>query len=98
LSSDLADRAVEFIQDAHVNVPDKPFYLHYRKFEAEQKAPARPHHQHRDENMHHLSPTALMAFVAESQTEPDERDAGGSYPRATTTSIKVPADCEVLKP
>jgi hypothetical protein len=22
-----------------------------------------------------------MAFVAESQTEPDERDAGGSYPR-----------------
>jgi MinD superfamily P-loop ATPase len=38
LSSDLADRAVEFIQDAHVNVPDKPFYLHYRKLEAEQKS------------------------------------------------------------
>ena len=29
LSSDLADRAIEFIQDAHVNAPDKPFYLHY---------------------------------------------------------------------
>jgi arylsulfatase A-like enzyme len=29
LSVDLADRAIEFIQDAHVNAPDKPFYLHY---------------------------------------------------------------------
>jgi arylsulfatase len=29
LSSDLADKAIEFIQDAHVNAPDKPFYLHY---------------------------------------------------------------------
>ncbi|WP_210422825.1 arylsulfatase [Cryobacterium sp. BB307] len=29
LSADLADRAIEFIQDAHVNAPDKPFYLHY---------------------------------------------------------------------
>ena len=29
LSIDLADRAIEFIQDAHVNAPDKPFYLHY---------------------------------------------------------------------
>ena len=29
LSSDLADKAIEFIQDAHVNAPEKPFYLHY---------------------------------------------------------------------
>ncbi len=29
LSADLADRAIEFVQDAHVNAPDKPFYLHY---------------------------------------------------------------------
>ena len=29
LSVDLADKAIEFIQDAHVNAPDKPFYLHY---------------------------------------------------------------------
>jgi arylsulfatase A-like enzyme len=29
LSSDLADKAIEFIQDANVNAPDKPFYLHY---------------------------------------------------------------------
>ena len=29
LSADLADKAIEFIQDAHVNAPDKPFYLHY---------------------------------------------------------------------
>jgi arylsulfatase A-like enzyme len=29
LSIDLADKAIEFIQDAHVNAPDKPFYLHY---------------------------------------------------------------------
>jgi arylsulfatase A-like enzyme len=29
LSKDLADKAIEFIQDAHVNAPDKPFYLHY---------------------------------------------------------------------
>ena len=25
----MADRAIEFVQDAHVNAPDKPFYLHY---------------------------------------------------------------------
>lgn len=29
LSADLADKAIEFIKDAHVNAPDKPFYLHY---------------------------------------------------------------------
>ena len=29
LSIDLADKAIEFIQDAHVNAPDKPFYLYY---------------------------------------------------------------------
>ena len=29
LSVDLADKAIEFIKDAHVNAPDKPFYLHY---------------------------------------------------------------------
>jgi arylsulfatase A-like enzyme len=29
LSVDLADKAIEFIRDAHVNAPDKPFYLHY---------------------------------------------------------------------
>ena len=29
LSADLADKAIEFIQDSHVNAPDKPFYLHY---------------------------------------------------------------------
>lgn len=29
LSIDLADKAIEFIKDAHVNAPDKPFYLHY---------------------------------------------------------------------
>ena len=29
LSSDLADKAIEFIQDAHVNAPDKPFFLYY---------------------------------------------------------------------
>lgn len=29
LNIDLADKAIQFIQDAHVNAPDKPFYLHY---------------------------------------------------------------------
>jgi arylsulfatase len=29
LSIDLADRAIEFLQDAHVNAPDKPFFLYY---------------------------------------------------------------------
>ena len=29
LSVDLADKAIEFIRDAHVNAPDKPFYLRY---------------------------------------------------------------------
>ena len=29
LSSDLADKAIEFIQDAHVTAPDKPFFLYY---------------------------------------------------------------------
>ena len=29
LSIDLADKAIEFVKDAHVNAPDKPFYLHY---------------------------------------------------------------------
>ena len=29
LSEDLADKAIEFIQDAHVNAPDKPFFLYY---------------------------------------------------------------------
>ena len=29
LSIDLADKAIEFIQDAHVNAPDKPFFMHY---------------------------------------------------------------------
>jgi len=29
LSSDLASKAIEFIQDAHVNAPDKPFFLYY---------------------------------------------------------------------
>ena len=29
LSEDLADKAIQFILDAHVNAPDKPFYLHY---------------------------------------------------------------------
>jgi arylsulfatase len=29
LSSDLADKAIEFIQDAHVNAPDKPFFMYY---------------------------------------------------------------------
>ena len=29
LSADLADKAIEFIKDAHVNAPEKPFYLHY---------------------------------------------------------------------
>ncbi len=29
LSSDLADKAIEFIQDAQVNAPDKPFFLYY---------------------------------------------------------------------
>ena len=29
LSVDLADKAIEFIQDAHVNAPDKPFFLYY---------------------------------------------------------------------
>ena len=28
LSEDLADKAIEFIQDAHVNAPDKPFFLY----------------------------------------------------------------------
>jgi arylsulfatase len=29
LNIDLADRAIEFIQDAHVTAPDKPFFLYY---------------------------------------------------------------------
>jgi arylsulfatase A-like enzyme len=29
LSADLADKAIQFIQDAHVNAPDKPFFLEY---------------------------------------------------------------------
>ena len=29
LSGDLADKAIEFIQDAHVTAPDKPFFLYY---------------------------------------------------------------------
>jgi arylsulfatase len=29
LSADMADKAIEFIQDAHVNAPDKPFFLYY---------------------------------------------------------------------
>lgn len=29
LSADLANKAIEFIQDAHVNAPDKPFFLYY---------------------------------------------------------------------
>ena len=29
LSVDLADKAIEFIQDAQVNAPDKPFFLYY---------------------------------------------------------------------
>ena len=29
LSVDLADKAIQFIQDAHVNAPDKPFFLEY---------------------------------------------------------------------
>ncbi len=29
LNIDLADKAIEFIQDAHVNAPDKPFFLYY---------------------------------------------------------------------
>ncbi len=29
LNVDLADKAIEFIQDAHVNAPDKPFFLYY---------------------------------------------------------------------
>jgi arylsulfatase A-like enzyme len=29
LSIDLADKAIEFIQDAHVNAPDKPFFMYY---------------------------------------------------------------------
>ena len=29
LSKDLADKAIEFIQDAHVNAPDKPFFMYY---------------------------------------------------------------------
>ncbi len=29
LSADLADKAIEFIQDAHVNAPEKPFFLYY---------------------------------------------------------------------
>lgn len=29
LNIDLADKAIEFIKDAHVNAPDKPFFLYY---------------------------------------------------------------------
>jgi arylsulfatase A-like enzyme len=29
LNIDLADKAIEFIRDAHVNAPDKPFFLYY---------------------------------------------------------------------
>jgi arylsulfatase len=29
LNVDLADRAIEFIKDAHVNAPEKPFFLYY---------------------------------------------------------------------
>jgi arylsulfatase A-like enzyme len=29
LNIDLADRAIEFINDAHTNAPDKPFFLYY---------------------------------------------------------------------
>ena len=29
LSIDLADKAIQFIQDAHVNAPEKPFFLYY---------------------------------------------------------------------
>jgi arylsulfatase len=29
LNIDLADKAIQFIQDAHVNAPDKPFFLYY---------------------------------------------------------------------
>jgi arylsulfatase A-like enzyme len=29
LSIDLADKAIEFIQDSQVNAPDKPFFLYY---------------------------------------------------------------------
>jgi arylsulfatase A-like enzyme len=29
LSSDMADKAIEFIQDAHVTAPDKPFFMYY---------------------------------------------------------------------
>lgn len=29
LSEDLADKAIEFIGDAHANAPDKPFFLYY---------------------------------------------------------------------
>jgi arylsulfatase A-like enzyme len=29
LNADLAEKAIEFIQDAHVNAPDKPFFLYY---------------------------------------------------------------------
>ena len=29
ISVDLADKAIEFIQDAHVSAPDKPFFMYY---------------------------------------------------------------------
>jgi arylsulfatase len=29
LSEDLADKAIQFVLDAHVNAPDKPFFLYY---------------------------------------------------------------------
>jgi arylsulfatase len=29
LNPDLADKAIQFIKDAHVNAPDKPFFLYY---------------------------------------------------------------------
>jgi arylsulfatase A-like enzyme len=29
LSEDLADKAIEFIADSHVNAPDKPFFMYY---------------------------------------------------------------------
>jgi len=29
LNADLADRAIQFVKDAHVNAPDKPFFLYY---------------------------------------------------------------------
>ena len=77
LSADLADKAIEFIKDAHTTAPDKPFFLYYAT-----GAGHAPHHVPKEWADKYTGQVRLRVGRVPRRSSTSARSTWGSSPRA----------------